>query len=289
MKHILIYNQHFQAVYAKFHTGGEFEHLESAYLHPDKNKILCLRGVVIDTVGSFADLDPVPFHDFDVELFEFKNEGGFMLGYAIPSWDDLLHMISTDPQQTRTRNEEVQANMTSKLRRLLSNAVRRLQAMRRFVGENMDEDVFWRAAQAEIIPQIVQRAPKDKPFPGIDAKSFLDSTPSLAEPSNWTHSHPILRSTNQTDVLHAYNFLSDIESWRDARFGRTEKGRLAWTPAKSKLGDSIALFGGSRTFHVIRADGEGRWKIIGPAYVQGLMDGEAVPSKFNDDDFLWIS
>ena len=264
--------------------------MESAYLHPANNKVLCLQGVVTDTIGSFAGLDPVPFHDFGVELFEFKNEAGYTLGYAIPSWDDFLYMISNHLPKSPTENEDVQAVILNKLRRMLSDAVLRLQAARDFVGQTTDEDVFWRATMAEIIPGRhwgMVRAPRDKPFPGFDAKLFLDALPSLAEPSNWIHGHPVLECLSKADLAKAYEFLMNMESWRDARFGRTRKGRLAWTPAKSKLGDSICLFGASGTFHVIRADGKGRWKIIGPAYVQGLMDGEA--AQFNDDDFLYIS
>jgi hypothetical protein len=117
----------------------------------------------------------------------------------------------------------------------------------------------------------------------------MDATPSLTEPAHWTKSHPLLQSLSETDLQHLYLILADNEPWRDVNLGLTGNGELAWLPTKARLGDTMCLFGGARTFHVIRLDGNEHWKFIGPAYVQGLMDGEAVPSTFSDNDFLWIS
>jgi hypothetical protein len=58
------------------------------------------------------------------------------------------------------------------------------------------------------------------------------------------------------------------------KLARTVGGRLARLPLNARVGDSIALLRGGKYAFVIRPKGH-RWKVVGPAYVEGIMHGEA--------------
>ncbi|KAH8645843.1 heterokaryon incompatibility protein-domain-containing protein [Xylariales sp. PMI_506] len=62
------------------------------------------------------------------------------------------------------------------------------------------------------------------------------------------------------------------------RLARTRRGYLAVVPASSGYGDSVALFEGCKMPLVLRAKGK-QWETVGPAYVHGVMHGEAWDAK----------
>lgn len=78
------------------------------------------------------------------------------------------------------------------------------------------------------------------------------------------------------------------------RFAVTRQGRLAWCPMKSLPGDSIAILNGATVPFVLRRDGEGgRYSVVGDAFVQGVMDGEAFDgecaSPGTSDEFIELA
>ncbi|VUC22355.1 unnamed protein product [Clonostachys rosea] len=58
------------------------------------------------------------------------------------------------------------------------------------------------------------------------------------------------------------------------RLARTRMGYLAVVPAESCPGDPVALFEGCKTPLVLKEKGN-QWELVGPAYVHGVMQGEA--------------
>ncbi|KAF1842217.1 uncharacterized protein K460DRAFT_409635 [Cucurbitaria berberidis CBS 394.84] len=58
------------------------------------------------------------------------------------------------------------------------------------------------------------------------------------------------------------------------KFAVTKKGRLAWCPVKSNPGDVIAILAGGSVPFVLRIGDNGRYTVVGDAYIQGIMDGE---------------
>lgn len=81
---------------------------------------------------------------------------------------------------------------------------------------------------------------------------------------------------------HLVTLLDSIGS----RLGRTAGGRLARLPHTAQIGDSIALLRGGKYASVIRPKGH-RWEVIGPAYVGGIMHGEAwQPSAVREMEFV---
>jgi hypothetical protein len=57
-------------------------------------------------------------------------------------------------------------------------------------------------------------------------------------------------------------------------FFTTENGYMGLGPRWSRLGDSIALVAGSKVPFIIRETGQ-HYTLVGPAYVHGIMQGEA--------------
>ncbi|OMP88046.1 Heterokaryon incompatibility protein 6, OR allele [Diplodia seriata] len=72
-----------------------------------------------------------------------------------------------------------------------------------------------------------------------------------------------------------------LRVYRKRLLFRTKKGYLGLGPVDTKPGDNVALVAGSRVPYVMkRAKGkksknEGRYKLVGEAYVHGIMYGEA--------------
>lgn len=69
--------------------------------------------------------------------------------------------------------------------------------------------------------------------------------------------------------------------WAQGRlFGTTRLGLMGWVPVSARVGDVIGSFKGCRLPFVFRAvgrDGEGveGWRIVGDAYLHGVMEGES--------------
>lgn len=61
----------------------------------------------------------------------------------------------------------------------------------------------------------------------------------------------------------------------------TAKGHLGLGPDGIKAGDVVALVIGSQVPFVFREITDGKYKLIGEAYVDGIMDGEAVAGRKN--------
>lgn len=77
-------------------------------------------------------------------------------------------------------------------------------------------------------------------------------------------------------------FLENLLKNTKRRLFQTEKGFLGLAPKGSRVGDSLVVFLGGTTPHVIRKGPVGgveevvMWKYVGEAYCDGIMDGEAV-------------
>lgn len=67
----------------------------------------------------------------------------------------------------------------------------------------------------------------------------------------------------------------------DWRVFTTEKGYLGLGPSTAQLGDHVCIFATAGTPHILRAvnSGSDSYRLIGEAYVHGLMDGEYKANK----------
>lgn len=69
------------------------------------------------------------------------------------------------------------------------------------------------------------------------------------------------------------------QSYSTGRFCCTTRGRLAVAPATTEVGDVICIFYAAHVPYVLRPVGDagsGHFNLLGPCYVHGLMDGEAM-------------
>lgn len=63
----------------------------------------------------------------------------------------------------------------------------------------------------------------------------------------------------------------------------TVGGRVGLGPRSTQLDDVVVILRGGHTPFVIRSCKDA-FKLLGPAYVHGVMDGEAVESRMRDED-----
>jgi hypothetical protein len=55
-----------------------------------------------------------------------------------------------------------------------------------------------------------------------------------------------------------------------------ERGFIGLAPEHAKVGDSVCILLGGRLPYLLRTDAAGNTKLIGEAYIHGLMKGEAM-------------
>jgi hypothetical protein len=116
----------------------------------------------------------------------------------------------------------------------------------------------------------------------------MQTSPDLGNRDNWMPEHPTIKAMSQDDIdnlFTCYDAIKDQVEWSiHRRFGKTETGQLAWVPFDARRDDKICVMAleDAYTPVVIRSDGNGCFKIIGCAYVHGIMDGEAIP-EYSDD------
>jgi len=71
-------------------------------------------------------------------------------------------------------------------------------------------------------------------------------------------------------------FVRFVEGVYERRLARGANGYLCLVPAAAEAGDRLILAKGGRVPLVLRRDGESEyWRLVGEAYVHGIMDGEA--------------
>lgn len=102
----------------------------------------------------------------------------------------------------------------------------------------------------------------------------------------------IPQTTSEYDLAEVY--ACSERSVKKRRFMTTEKGLMGWAPdnmfgltdAQTQRGDLIAIIFGCSTPIVIRPVGD-KYHVLGEAYVQGLMDGEATSLGFETQSFVF--
>lgn len=75
---------------------------------------------------------------------------------------------------------------------------------------------------------------------------------------------------------------------RDRVFGITDRAQVGIMPKSARVGDELAIFTGCPEPFLIRKQEE-TYKIVGPAYLHGSMDGEALESELWYEEDFYIS
>jgi hypothetical protein len=75
-------------------------------------------------------------------------------------------------------------------------------------------------------------------------------------------------------------YIMQLERMYNTRPFLSHKGYVGLCPPETEPGDTIAVFAGVKLPYIIRLNTNGStWKLIGEAYVHGIMDGEYVSSR----------
>lgn len=120
-------------------------------------------------------------------------------------------------------------------------------------------DVLWRT--------LIGNLTFDKTYATDDYRLFFDA-----------HRKPQKNRTDEDEVM-AKEYIDAVRrKSRNRRLATTSRGYLAAVPEQTKIGDCICLLHGARSLFTIREKGQ-NFTFIGPAYVQGLMEGEFLESE----------
>ena len=70
----------------------------------------------------------------------------------------------------------------------------------------------------------------------------------------------------------------------------TEKGYVGWVSSTTQEGDWVAAFRGKRILFTLKeAEVEGRYRLTGDCFLQGLMEGESLKkAEFVDKDIIIV-
>jgi hypothetical protein len=77
--------------------------------------------------------------------------------------------------------------------------------------------------------------------------------------------------------LHTNSVLGQAQSWTPRRtLILTHERMLGLAPSSTRHGDSVCIIFGLNMPAILRARGDGTWTFVGPAYIAGLMEGQAL-------------
>lgn len=121
----------------------------------------------------------------------------------------------------------------------------------------------------------------DGDIPGVD---FADSF------GDWTKAMMGLKLRDFEEFQRkARRFMESFMLYCDnRRFFRCKDGMLGWGPDQVREGDAICVLDGASVPFVLRPVEGGRFKVVGDAYVSGIMDGEAMELVVEDMDILLV-
>ncbi|KAH7159529.1 heterokaryon incompatibility protein-domain-containing protein [Dactylonectria estremocensis] len=77
------------------------------------------------------------------------------------------------------------------------------------------------------------------------------------------------------ETAHTYSRRVSFLTWGRV-LGTTTNSKLAQLPLSADVGDEIVIFNGGKLPFLIRPEGD-NFKLVGPCYIHGIMDGEAFP------------
>ncbi len=104
----------------------------------------------------------------------------------------------------------------------------------------------------------------------LDEKEWSESTDALVEEEGWTKAARVMKHEYGAAVGRIYKACA-----HRALFV-TSKGYIGLAPWNAKSGDFIFVFNGGKTPFLLREIPGGRYKLVGEAYVHGIMGGVAL-------------
>ncbi|KXT01995.1 hypothetical protein AC578_6532 [Pseudocercospora eumusae] len=120
----------------------------------------------------------------------------------------------------------------------------------------------------------------DHLFHGMPRVTKIASKAILPEHDNCDHHIGRFQELMQdTHSLGVYVILHVHRLMPDALLASSHSGHFCWVPPKAAVGDRICLIPGAPFIFLFRPVGDGRYKVVGDAWVQEAMEGEEAPKE----------
>lgn len=173
-----------------------------------------------------------------------------------------------------------------KVLKWISNAL--FWATRRF-GENVNHDTLWRTMIADHNYHLddTERDSRHRASSGF-GKNFAEllcwkkASEQFLEEGGFDNLTPEVVATHLIPEKACLFWLCLTNVGLGRRLAQTECGTMAVAPKSVELGDRIAIFEGVSVPFVLREDDH--YLVVGPCYVHGMMDGEALELDIQVED-----
>jgi hypothetical protein len=147
--------------------------------------------------------------------------------------------------------------------------------------DDEQEDIAMRTTSADLfdneVADLRRLSPDDKP----SYEAFLNLI-SLPLPSDPSFSYEEVSATDAEASEYYTGLLAAAETRRPFK---SDKGHLGIGPEATEVGDIICIFYGAVVPYILRPETSGRYRLLGEAYVDGIMDGEFMGTAHNAVSF----
>lgn len=97
----------------------------------------------------------------------------------------------------------------------------------------------------------------------------------------------VAKDLYKDEMAYSYTHRAEFLIW-GTFLSTTVNSHLALVPISASANDQIVILSGRKIPFVLRATSN-TFKIIGPCYVHGIMDGEAFPKEEAAEDLEWFT
>jgi hypothetical protein len=144
------------------------------------------------------------------------------------------------------------------------------------------EEIFMRTTSADLfdneVADLRRLSPDDKPA----YEAFLKLI-NLPLPSDPKFSYEEVSAADAEASEYYTGLLAAAETRRPFK---SDKGHLGVGPEAAESGDIICIFYGATVPYILRPETSGRYRLLGEAYVDGIMDGELMGTAHNAVSFI---
>lgn len=246
---------------------------------------LNMKGVIVTKVSELADIG-LP----SLELPEYSPESVVKMGNTVyfPGLSMELVRSLGNPSLPSLDRRYYESSLPY-LQDSFSKAITWLRQLLKFCADTAvpteDDEEIWRTIGGDL--RLGQKVPRGDGYKAPPWKGLLDAEPDLADPKNWSSANPTLSALSFAELDELLSFLGDSgflpggTGWADFHLFRSHDGRLGWAPPNAQVNDVVCVLSSAWVPHILRPHGD-KYRVIGIAYLDGIMDGEAFPEDSND-------
>jgi hypothetical protein len=155
----------------------------------------------------------------------------------------------------------------------VTEQLQRVRGLRMYAARGEAVQALWRTLIANLAQPEGLQEPSEAPDDyGKYFDAFVKLQTVLAEVEKGAH---IAIGQNEYDMGLAFERSITAAAGNRSLF-TTERGYVGLAPEHAEVGDSVSILLGGRVPYLLRTDAAGETKLIGEAYIHGLMKGEAM-------------